>query len=232
MSPKLTHIALALSTLAAPAFGQAIELPNGCAAFLTVQSKQCAVSVYWRCEAGPEGHTYEASYDGDGPVSIALYDADFQWLDRQYVTTATREYLTDSKDPASMSELLETGHDAYDFVIREEGPDATVDVRHVGFDELSGVTEVIDGVELLETLFASTATNVETGEEIYSVVGKQYIMAEERLFFLGADTFSQDGRQITADGGPIRFYRPGDVGFGITTPQFECNAPTDTSWRP
>lgn len=238
MASPLTHLfrpvwaAVVGLSIAVPASAQEVQVPEGCTAFLTVQSKQCKVSVYWRCAEGPEDHTYEASYDGDGPVSVALFDKDFQWLDRQYITTGRREYLKEATDPASMSELLETGRDEYDFVVTEDGADASVDVRHVGFDELSGRKVEIDGVELLETLFASTATNAETGEVMYQVAGQQFVLAEERLFFLGNDTYTQEGRQITSDGSPVLFHRPGEFGFGQPTPLYECGGNTDIGYRP
>lgn len=212
------------------AHAQRIEPPQGCTAFLTVQSKSCSVSHYWRCDEGLDGAAWAANYDDGGPVSLSLFDSEFQWIDSQRVSDASREFLTDASDPASMSELLETGRDTYDFVMREEGPDGRRDVRHVGYDELSGRTVEIDGVELLETVFASIATDVESGEEIYSVTGQQYVLAEERLFFLGRDTFSQNGRAVTSDGSPVRFYRPGDAGFAAMTPTYECDDPTDIGY--
>ena len=228
-------MALASAVAAAcalPAAAQRLDPPAGCTAFLTVQSKGCAVAHYWRCEQGPEGASWAASYDEDGPVSLSLYDREFQWLDSQYVADASREYLVaPAEDPASLSALLETGHDTYDFTIREESVRGVTDVRHVGYDELTGRTVTIDGVTLLETVFASTATNAETGDEIYSVVGQQYVHPEERLFFLGRDSFSQNGRTTTSDGSPLRFHFPGDPGFGRMTPAFECGEPTDIVHR-
>lgn len=224
-------LGMALATLIpAAATAQRIEPPQGCTAFLTVQSKSCSVSHYWRCDEGLDGASWEANYDDGGPVSLSLFDREFQWIDSQRVADASREFLTDATDPASMSELLETGRDTYDFVMREEGPDGRRDVRHVGYDELSGRTVQIDGVDLLETVFASIATDVESGEEIYSVTGQQYVLAEERLFFLGRDTFSQNGRSVTSDGSPVRFYRPGDAGFGAMAPTYECDEPTDIGY--
>jgi hypothetical protein len=227
----LSHVCLTLACVAVgptPLAAQSIRTPEGCTAFLTVQKKGCGVSHYWRCEAGPEGAAWEASYDADGPVSLSLFDREFQWLDSQYVATATREYLVaPAADPASLTELLETGRDTYDFVIREDGPDGKQDLRHEGYDELIGRSVTIDGVELQVTAFSSRATDVETGAEIYSVTGQQYVLAEERLFFLGADTLIRDGDERTDDQSPVRFYHPGDAGFGQMTPRFDCAAPTE-----
>lgn len=223
----------ALAFLSLPAAAQVIQPPEGCTVFLTVQSKGCHVSNYWRCDSGPEGAAWEARYDANGPISVSLYDSEFQWLDSQHVTTASREFLLgEAKDPASMSELLETGRDTYDFVIREEAADGTRDVRHIGYDELLGQSVTIDGEDLLVTVFSAEAQDAETGEQIYSVVGQQYVLAEERLFLLGRDSFTRDGRTTTSDGSPMRFHRPGDAGFGMVTPHYDCDAPTDISFAP
>lgn len=215
----------------AAALAQSAQPPEGCTAYLTVQSRGCTVSHYWRCEAGPKGASWQADYDAGGPVSLSLYDNEFQWLDSQYVATATREYLVPpAADPASLSQLLDKGRDTYDFVIREEGPDGIRDVRHEGYDELSGRTVAIDGENLTMTLFSSTATDADSGDQIYSVTGVQYILPSERLFFLGRDTFSRDGSESTSDNSPVRFYRPGESGFGKVTPQYDCGAETEISY--
>ena len=212
------------------ATAQAIEPPAGCTAFLTVQMKGCRVTHYWRCEGDSEGGAWAANYDADGPVSLSLFDDEFQWIDSQYVTTATREFLlAPADDPASLTELLESGRDTYDFVIREQGPEGSQDVRHEGYDELSGRTTVIDGVELLETVFSSRATDADTGEELYTVTGRQYVLPKERLFFLGADTFVQNGNEVTSDNSPMRFHHPGDRAFGEMTPLFDCSTLSDIS---
>ena len=213
-----------------PAAAQSIEPPAGCTAFLTVQMKGCSVSHYWRCEGDPEGASWSATYDADGPVSLSRFDREFQWLDSHYVATATREFLLEpAEDPASLSELLDSGRDTYDFVIREQSPDGTRDVRHKGYDELSGRTATIDGVELLETVFSSRASDADTGDELYTVTGRQYVLAEERLFFLGADTFVQNGSEVTSDNSPMRFHHPGDRAFGEMTPLFDCSTLSDIS---
>ncbi|PRY24513.1 hypothetical protein CLV78_103380 [Aliiruegeria haliotis] len=223
VSARAALVVVAGLLAAAPTQAETVIVPEGCEGFLTAQMKGCGVSHYWRCEAAPEGTTWEVHYDHEGVFSLSVYDRDFQWLDSQYFSDGTREHLVgEGPDPASLSTLLETGRDTYAFVIREEGPDGTRDVVHQGYDQLTGQTVTIDGVALLETEFSSVAMDAETGEEIYSVWGNQYVHEEERLFFIGPDTFRRDGEENANDLGPVRFVHPGEPGFTDMTPQYDC----------
>ncbi|RYH09963.1 hypothetical protein [Tropicimonas sp. IMCC6043] len=224
--------ACALAIGAGSARAETIEVPEGCEAFLTVQQKGCGVSHYWRCDAAPEEAVWEVHYDADGAFSLSVYDREFQWLDSQYFRDGTREFLTgEAPDPASLGELLETGRDSYAFVIREQGPDGIRDVVHQGYDALTGRTVTIDGVELLETEFSSTAMDAASGEEIFAVAGNQYVLAEERLFFLGPDQYLRDGEEISNDFSPVKFIRPGQPGFADMTPLYGCNTAEEIAFR-
>lgn len=230
----ITAGALVLAAAAGAATaGSRVEVPEGCTGFLTVQMKNCGVSTYWRCEAADDGAVWEAHYGIDGVVSVSLYSSEFQWLDSRYFRDGIREHLVDEgPDPASLSELLETGQDTYAFVIRETRPEGARDIVHQGYDSLTGRTVTIDGVDLLETEFASTAMDAESGEPVYEVFGTQYVLAEERLFFLGPDTFRQNGEERENDSSPMRFIRPGEPGFGSGVPQYECTATEDIGFAP
>jgi hypothetical protein len=210
-----------------------VQVPEGCTAFLTVQMRGCGVSHYWRCEAAPAGTSWEAHYDVEGVFSLSVYDQEFQWLDSQYFEDGTREQLVEpGPDPASLTELLETGRDSYAFVIRETGPDGARDVVHQGFDALTGRQVTIDGTDLLETEFSSTAMDAVSGEEVYSIRGNQYLLEAERLFFLGPDTFQRDGDARENDFSPMAFIRPGEPGFGDTRPRFDCDPAEEILFRP
>lgn len=225
--------ALVTALVAAPAVAEKLALPEACESFLMVQSKGCFVSMYARCDGAPEGTLFEFSYDGDGPYSRSVYDREFQWLDTEYFTDGTRERLVDpGPDPVSLTDLLAAGEDTYDFTIREVGPDVDRKLRITGHDRLTGKTAEIDGTALLRTEFASKAVDADTGEEIFSIEGRQFVLEGERIFFLGTDTFTQDGDSWDNDNSPMRFVRPGQVGFGWMTPQFECEGGQDTSFVP
>lgn len=225
-------VTLAVAPLAVRAETE-VQVPEGCEGFLTVQMKGCGVSHYWRCEGDAEGNLWEVHYDADGPFSISVYDREFQWLDSRYFSDGSREFLLEpGPDPASLTALLEDGEDTYAFVIRETGPDGERDIVHQGMDRLTGRTVTIDGQALLETEFSSVALDAVTGEEVYSVAGTQYVLAEERLFLLGPDTSFQEGEEMENDLSPVEFIRPGEAGFAATTPRFDCANAEEIGFRP
>lgn len=209
----------------APAQAQSALPPDGCEAFLSVQFKGCLAALYWRCEAAPEGITWESSHDEDGPISTGTYDADFQWLDRYWFSSGIRERLVNpGPDPAEMSRLLEDGEDRYEFTTLESGDMPSRQLTYIGVDRLTGETVEIDGERLLVTDFAAISLDAETGEELYSSHGTQYVLPEERLFFYGTETWSQDGSTETSDNSPVDILRPGDKGFGNVKPLYGCGA--------
>lgn len=200
--------------------------PKGCESFLTVQMKSCQVAIYWRCASAPDGHVWEASYDDAGPLSVTNYDREFQWLDSYYVMDGTREKLTEpNTDPISMSTLLSTGEDRFEFTL-----DAEVDGKHEvlrveGHDRLTGKEITIDGLSLLE---ADTALTIwrEDGSVDYKTEGRQYVSSSLRLFFLGEDRVHDNGGVFEYDASPVDFIHPGEVGFNSTKPLYECDSVT------
>ncbi|MES2540831.1 MAG: hypothetical protein V4583_09625, partial [Pseudomonadota bacterium] len=56
-----------LTTPAAPALAGTWDAPEGCEAYLTVQSKQCRVSHFYRCAADNPGDQWRADLDQEGP---------------------------------------------------------------------------------------------------------------------------------------------------------------------
>lgn len=221
----LGALCLGLLAPAAPALAQSATPPPGCEAFLTVHFRGCLASLYWTCEDAPDGIKWESTHDEDGPISVGTYDEDFQWLDRYWFFSGLRERLVQAgPDPAEMSRLLEEGEDRYEFTTLETGGEERNRYTYIGVDRLTGETETISGEELLVTEFASIALNAETGEEIYSSFGKQYVLADERLFFLGQDTWTQNGQTESSDNTPVDILRPGDAGFGDTEPRYGCGA--------
>lgn len=216
---------LAIVAAPMPAQAQSATPPPGCTPYLTVQYRGCLTSLYWTCEDAPEGIKWEVSHDEDGPVSVGTYDAEFQWLDRYWFFSGIRERLVNAgPDPAEMTRLLEDGEDRYEFTTLETGTGETARTTYVGVDRLTGETEMIDGEELLITEFASIALDAETGDQIYASRGKQYVLPGDRLFFLGTETWSQDGQTETSDHTPVEILRPGDAGFGDVEPRYGCGA--------
>lgn len=217
-------LACALAGIALfPSVGAAFDLPEGCTAFLTVQSKGCSVSVLWTCDAAPAGDFSEASFGPDGLESLVSYDANYQWLDTVYTWDSSREeFLPPATDPIELPSLIATGIDTYDFTMRRSEPDKRYDIRVVGADELTGKTAVIDG-HTLDILHTRLEIIAEDGTVEYRSEGLQYLSRELGHFFLGAETvWGEDGAANDYDSSPVDIIHPGEPGFGSTTPLYEC----------
>ena len=145
-----------------PAMGQTFDLPQGCEAFVTVQGKDCTVSHMFTCAQDPEGHTRRADLDEEMITYVGRVDSEAQWIESFHLASGHVERLErNPADPASLTELLATERDTWDFVTQsaEIGP-----TRYTGEDRLTGQSVVIDGVTLLRTEYEITARDGD-GEE-------------------------------------------------------------------
>lgn len=221
-----TALLLAL-TLASPAVAGTFTTPEGCTANLTVQSRGCSVSHFYTCEADPKGHQWRADFGYDGQNYLSRIDRETQWIESFEVdptgaNAPARESLdADPRDPASLSELVDTGLDSFDFNLTKDSGEQT---RVVGFDKLTGKTAVIDGVTLQQTEYEYTQTDM-AGTVLRHSKGREYISEEFRSFFSGHSEWqADDGSFFTIEGAPISFMKPGEPGFASTMPLFECDA--------
>ncbi len=224
--------ALAALALASPAMAASFAPPKGCDAFLTVQSRECSVSLLWRCGAEADTPIWEANFSDDGLQSVVSYSPAYQWLDAVYVWDASREELVPpATDPIDLDALMETGIDTYDFIMRRSEPQGARDVRMVGADQLTGTKVTIDGYDL-ETVATELQILTEEGIVEYHSRGIQYLSRDLRLFFLGRETVTGvDGVAADYDGTPVDIIRPGEPGFGATVPLYDCN-PQDAGFIP
>lgn len=208
-----------------PAQGLTFQVPENCSPVMTVQTRACTVSNFWTCEGDTEGDMWRADSGQRGPFYLSRTDFEAQWVESFGLVSGTAQTLKKpSADPASFSDLVENGLDAYDFVIvDQEGAEERV----VGFDQLTGEETEIDGEPLLVTEFAARIT--EDDEVVYSVEGQQFVSLRHRVFFSGVDTSVRpDEDPTTVDRTPVSFAYPDEPGFLAATPIFGCNA-TDIS---
>lgn len=216
--------AAAALALATPSGAVDFSAPEGCEAFMTIQSRGCSVSLLWRCEARAERGVWEASFSPEGLGSVVSYDNDYQWLDAAYTWDNSREvFAPPATDPISVSELLATGLDTFDFNMHRATPDRRYDIRVTGADRLTGETVTIDGFEMEEV---ETRLEIidDAGETEYASKGTQYYSRELGMFFLGPEEVTgADGVPSTYDDRPIDIILPGEPGFGSTTPLYDCN---------
>jgi len=224
---KWLPLLLATASFALPAFaGDDFTPPEGCNAILTVQSKACGSSLFWQCDISPEGDIWEASFGAEGLQSIVSYDRDYQWLDGTFMWDSSYEELAgESEDPISMDDLLAAGEDTFSFRVRRVEPSGVKYLQVVGSDRLTGKEIVIDGTRLLLTRTDYQYLN-EDGTVDYQMRGQQYVSPERRMFFSGTNEVTENGNLTVYDYAPVEFITPGEPGFGVTTPKYECQQPS------
>lgn len=216
----------ALALVGQPALAETFTPPEGCTAHLTIQSRGCSVSHFYTCEADPKGHQWRADFGYEGQFYESRIDSETQWIESYEVDpfgsgARVRETLDPApRDPASFSELVETGLDSFDFNLTKETGEKT---RVTGFDRLTGETALIDGVTLKQTEFEYTQTDSE-GNVLRHAKGHEYISEDYRTFLAGQSEWEgEDGSWTVINGAPITFINPGEPGFGATKPLFECD---------
>ena len=210
-----------LTAPAAPALAGTWTAPEGCSAFLTVQSKSCRVSHYYRCEADRPDDQWRVDMDQEGPFFYSKIDAEGQWLESYDPIKQTLDPA--AADPASMSELISEGVDTWSFGLSKADGTGT---RVEGYDRLTGKSVLIDGITLKQTEVDFTEYDL-SGNVLRRSKGNEYINPEWRLFFAGpGETDLGDGQWLPIDGSPVDFVFPGEVGFLANQPIYDCDALT------
>ena len=125
----------------------------------------------------------------------------------------------DPEDRASLTELLDTGVDTYDFTTITNGEEVT---RYRGADVLTGESIEIDGHELLVMEYTTEVDEPEGGRSRQE--GINYVSAEFRLFLPGATaSLNPDGSVANErDNSPVALIEPGEPGFFTTAPIYDC----------
>lgn len=214
---------MGVSGPAAAQGGRTFAVPAGCEAFLTVQSRACTVAHYWTCTGEPDGTFWRVSIDQDGPFYLSYSDAEYRWLQNYDLRSGSESILmTPEEDPASVTDLLETGTDSMSFSMARREGTVTYQRNYTGFDSLTGDEVVIDGERLLLTEFAY---RYEAAEGERSVVGNQFISPERRLFFGGIETMTlSTGESFDSDYSPREFIEPGEDNFLTMNPIYDCGS--------
>ncbi|WP_085526383.1 hypothetical protein [Maritimibacter sp. HL-12] len=220
----MTATFAALGVLVLPAIAGAFTPPEGCTSFLTVQNRSCSVTLQWRCSPEENSDFWSATFSSEGLESIVRYTDDYQWLDAVYMWDSSREeFAPPAADPISLTRLLDTGRDTFDFTMHRSQPDRSYDVRVVGADTLTGETVEIDGYSL-DVVRTRVEITAEDGTVEYKSEGAQYLSRPLGQFFLGTErVFGTDGSVAEFDDAPVDIIEPGEPGFGATEPLYECN---------
>lgn len=216
-------IALAIGIVAMPLPGHAGNFapPTGCRLEYTVQNRGCSVGQHYRCEADPQGDQRSAYFGRQGLTHLSRIDSETRWIESSDPRTGIEDRLVDeAENHASLSNLLATGRDDFDFWTESNTGER---LRHVGHDELTGKAVTIDGVDLEETRFRLTTYSA-TGEVLIEREGQQFVNRTYRRFFGGIETQRDwTGQNLQTNDSPVTFSFPGEAGFGSTTPQFDCD---------
>ena len=212
--------ALAFICLAVPAAAQdTFSLPDGCDAYLTVQTESCQVDHHFTCQGDPEGHQRRVSLDEEGVAYAGVIDHETQWISSFHVRSGHREMLeSNPAEPASISDLIEMGVDDYDFRTFSDEIGIT---RYVGQDTLTGREITIDGVTLAETTYDITAFD-EAGNEVWSSKGREFISRNWRVFLAGTGVVTTPDGEFEQSNRPVEFIYPGEPGFLSSSPKHGC----------
>jgi hypothetical protein len=219
---KTGAFALASLMTSLPVLAGTFTPPEGCEAFMTVQSRGCRVSNHFRCTANAPGDQWRADFDQEGLFFQSRINSEAEWVESLEFNPATRQTLDPgAPDAASFSNLLNSGLDTYEFGLSTDTGERT---RVNGYDRLTGRSVTIDGVTLQETEFDYTETDLD-GNLLRQANGNEYIHPEWRMFFSGPSEWNGgDGQFLPLDGSPMQFIFPGEAGFAVTQPIFDCDA--------
>ena len=212
-----------LLLLAPPAAAQTtFALPQGCEGLVTIQKRSCSVTNLFTCAADPEGYQRRVDFDEQGMTYAGTIDAETQWIESWQPLAGVTETLAEGPvDPASLTGLLATGTDTFDFqTLSQPGGYVTI---FRGQDRLIGETVVIDGVTLDRTEFAVSAYD-EAGNELWRTWGNEYVQRDWRTFIAGTRTNRTPDEEWTSDNSPVEFIFPGEAGFLSSTPRHDCGA--------
>ncbi|OIQ77225.1 hypothetical protein GALL_410840 [mine drainage metagenome] len=200
--------------------GPKFQPPKGCTGFLTVQMHGCIVSNHYTCPGDAQGVKWRVDLNQDGPFFVSKIDDETQWLETYDIGAKTHEVLVQpSVKPASFSQLIKTGRNDYDFItVTDDGKREHV----TGYDKLTGVSKVVDGVKLEESEFVSQAVG-DDGTLLWRSSGNEMISREMRIFLAGKGIWQDPNGKTPFDNMPVVMRTPGQTGFFAAQPEFDCN---------
>lgn len=213
-----TTIAIIALTAASPLAAQQFSMPNGCEAYLTIQSASCQVSHYFKCTEDDNGEQRRATLDEEGMSYIGRINAQAEWLESFHLRSGHTERLSETVDPMNVGELIANGVDTWDF----STDSAEIGVsRYEGMDRLTGENVEIDGITLLGTEYALTAYDGD-GNVAWRSEGREFVSPEWNMFIGGESSYITTDDRFDSDDTPVEFIFPDEAGFLSVNPKFGC----------
>jgi hypothetical protein len=213
--------AIALFALCTATAAQAdlFQPPKGCTVYLTQQMRSCIVKHHWTCENDAPGEKWLGEITDKGLVFVGQVDHEAQWLENYYLTNGTQELLIPPpEDPQSLTTLIETGTDTYDF--RLDTSKGVLRVR--GRDSIIERGVIIDGEPLLRTEYEIEITDAQ-GAVTYASTGSEFVSETHRRFLGGYGEVTAPGQPYDFNQRPVEFIYPGEPGFLDNMPKYGCD---------
>ncbi len=195
-------------------------LPKGCEAYLTVQYNNCSLSHHFTCAVDPEGHQWAVFTDRNGRGNASRIDSETRWVQSFSLPAASARRTVSEADPFSLSELLETGEDQFDFKTRSTDGE---ELRWTGVDRLEDETEVIDGIEFGVISFHNRVAD-SAGDVMRLETGTNFISREWRMYLPRThQVWDPDGTVIhEEERRPVDIVLPDEDGFLASEPRHGC----------
>ncbi len=230
MEQRVSIGLVALWALAGPAAATP-EVPAGCTPYLTVQTVDCEVDIYMRCDK-PDGASIRVqNYGPDGLDTIEEMTADWSVLFSVDVGSRSGLVVRDGPaKPISRREILEDGVSDFDypvdFYFRRPAP---YEVRMTGAFRLTGARTEVDGHSLL-VMENRILVDIPPPLGPLETVQAGYYSEEFDAFLEGAGSLRLGDRVTSVSAGPATFAAEDERGWLATTPLYNCAA-DEAGWR-
>ena len=215
-----------------PAFAAELDLPEGCVPYLTVQSVDCEVDIYMRCDKPSGQYIRIQNYAPHGLDTIEEATDDWSILFSVDVERKTGLVVRQGpQTPISGAAMLSDGLTEFeypvDFYFDRPAPYA---VQMTGIFRMTGETVVVDGHELM---VLENRIRVEIPPPLgpLETIQAGYYSADLDAYMEGSGSLRLGQNVTPIEAGPARFALPGEPGWLSLKPLFNCPA-EDASWRP
>ena len=201
---------------------QAVTLPPGCAAWVTIEDRSCRLRHLIRCEGEPTGQFHDVIFQNDELAFVGLSNDEAEWLYSYYAGDDASEVIEAAPaDRISLTELLDTGADSYDLTMSSE---FYGDTRYVGEDRIVDGSMTISGIELPFADYEFEAFGSD-GQLLWRAEGRQVVSPDWRIFMaLDYRWTYPDGSVDRFDDTPVAFHMPGDERF-LMSSVADCTPP-------